>query len=127
MKAQGVPKYLFKLIPLTNNAYDACSTHSAGTYFCRTNALKYFFFPYTIWGWYKIDLQLPNSNSFKKFRNTLLKLGRPTPELIYRMHLLGLNLLTRLRLGFSHPYEQIFKNNFKSCISPFCTCFVEVE
>ena len=44
------------------------------------------------------DLQLRNAKSFKKFRNTLLKLGLPTPDLIYRIHRpLGLKLLTRFR------------------------------
>ena len=39
----------------------------------------------------------------EKFRNILLKLGQPTPDLIYGIHhLLGLKLLTRLRLGLSH-------------------------
>ena len=46
-----------------------------GTYFCGTNAFKYSFFPYTIREWNKLNLQLRNEKSFKKFRNTLLKLG----------------------------------------------------
>ena len=82
IKTQDAPKYLYKFIPLTNNTYDIRSKHSVGTYFCRTNAFKYFFFPYTIREWNKLDLQLRNANRFKKLRNTLLKLGRPTPDLI---------------------------------------------
>ena len=61
---------------LINNAYDTRFTHSIGTYFCRTNVFKYSIFPYTIQEWNKLDLQLRNSKSFKKFRNTLIKLGR---------------------------------------------------
>ena len=39
-----------------------------------------------------------NEKSFKKFRNTVLKLGRPTSDLIYGIHHpLVLKLLTRLR------------------------------
>ena len=37
-KTEGAPKYLYKLTPIKNNAYDARSTHSVGTYCCRTNA-----------------------------------------------------------------------------------------
>ena len=82
IKTQRVPKYLYKLIPLKNNTYETRSTHSFGTYFCRTNAFKYSFSPYTIREWNKLDLQLCNEKYFKKFKNTLLKLGRPTPDLI---------------------------------------------
>ena len=116
------------MIPLKNNTYDTRSTHSVGTYFCRTNAFKYSFFRYAIREWNKLDVQLCNEKSFKKFRNILLKLGRPTPNLIYRIHHpLGLKLLTRLRLGLSHLNEHRFKHNFKNCINPLCTCSLEVE
>ena len=61
------------MIPLKNNIYDNRSTHSVGTYFRRTNAFKYSFFPYTIREWNKLDLQVRNEKSFKKFWNTSLK------------------------------------------------------
>ena len=116
------------MIPLKNSTYDTRCAHLVGTYFCRTNVLKYSFFPYTILEWNKLDLQLRNEKSFKKFRNILLKLGEPGPYLIYRIqHPLGLKLFTRLRLGLSHLTKHRFKHNFKSCINPLCTCSVEVE
>ena len=116
------------MIPLKNSTYDTRSTHSVGTYFSRANAFKYSFSPYAIREWNKLDLQLGNKKSFKKFRNTLLKRGRPTPDLIYGIHHpLGLKLLTRLRLGLSHLNEHRFKQNFKNCINPLCTCSLEVE
>ena len=116
------------MIPLKNTTCDTRSTHSAGTYFCRTNAFKYSFFPCTIREWNKLDLQLRNAKSFKKFRNTLFKLGRPIPDLIYGIHhLFGLKLVIGLRLGLSHLNEHRFKHNFKNCINPLCTCSLEVE
>ena len=81
IKTQRVPKCLYKLISFKNNTYDTLSTHPVGTYFCRINAFKYSFFIYTIREWNKLDLRLRNEKIFMKFRNTLLKLGRPTPEL----------------------------------------------
>ena len=96
IKTQRAPKYLYKLIPLKNNTYDTRSTHSVGTYFCRKVPSNTPFSPYTIREWNKLDLQLCNEKSLKKFRNILLKLGRPTPDLIYRIHHpLGLKLLTK--------------------------------
>ena len=61
--------------------------------------------------------------SFKKFRNTVLKLGRPTSDLIYGIHHpLVLKLLTRLRLGLSHLKKHRFIHDFKKCINSRCTC-----
>ena len=81
LKTQRTSNCLYKLIPFKNNTYDTRSTHSVGTCFCRTNTFKYSFFSYNIREWNKLDLQL-NKKSFKKFRNTLPKLGRPTPDSI---------------------------------------------
>ena len=47
IKIERAPKYLYKLIPLKNNAYDTRSTHSVGTYYCGTNTFKYSFFTVT--------------------------------------------------------------------------------
>ena len=80
--------------------------------------------PWTIPEWNKLDLQLRDAKSFKKFGNNLFKLGRPTPGLIYRIHYpLALKLLTRLRLGFS----QFNTHNFKNCVNLLCTCSLEVQ
>ena len=115
-------------MPLKNNTYHTRSTHSVGPYFSRTNTFKYSFFPYTFRELDKLDLQLRNEKFFKKFRNTLLKIGRPTADLIYGIHhTLGLKLLTRLRLGLSHFNKYRFKHNFKNYINPLFTCSVEVE
>ena len=44
-----------------------------------------------------------NADSFKKLKNTLLKLGLPTPDFTFRiLHHLGLKFLTKLRLNLSH-------------------------
>ena len=116
------------MIPLEDNTSETDSTDSVGAYFGRTNASNYSFFPYTIREWNKLDLQLRNKKSFKKFRNTLLKLGWPTPDLIYGIrHPLGLKLLTRLRLALSHLNKSRFKNNFKNCIHPVCIYSLKVE
>ena len=47
IKIERTPKYLYKLIPLKNNAYDTRSTHSVGTYYCGTNTFKYSIFTVT--------------------------------------------------------------------------------
>ena len=66
------------------------------TYFCRTDAFKYSFFPYSISEWNILDPDLHNAKSYSTFRKLLLKSGRPSPNHIYKIHdPLGLKLLTR--------------------------------
>ena len=40
---------------------------------------------------------------------------------------IGLKLLTRLRLGFSHLNEHKFRHNFQDCLNPLCLCSLEIE
>ena len=78
--------------------------------------------------WQKqFDLPLSYAKSFKKFRNTLVKVRRSISDLRNRIHhLFGLKLLTRLRFGLSHINEHKFKHNF-NCINQLCTCSFKVD
>ena len=40
---------------------------------------------------------------------------------------LGIKLLTRLRLGFSHLSEHKFRHKFADSLNPLCCCFLETE
>ena len=107
-------------------SYNTQNSEYVVTYHCRTDTLKYSFFPWTILEWNKLDLTLHKS-SYKVFRNSLLKMICPSPNPLYVIHNpLGLCLLTRLRLGLSHLNEHKFGHNFKNCVNPLCTCSLEI-
>ena len=40
---------------------------------------------------------------------------------------LGIKLLTRLRLAFSHFPEHKFRHNFPESLNPLCSCSLETE
>ena len=87
-----------------------------------------FIFPYTISEWNKLGLQIRKANSLLSFKNTLLKLGRSVPNSCCNIHnLVGLKLLSRLRVGLNHLNEHKFKYNFSNCINPLCSCRFEVQ
>ena len=97
------------------HSYNTWNSEDVVIYHCRTDTFKYSFFPWTILEWNKLDLTLCKS-SYKIFRNYLLKMIHPSPNLVYDIHNpLGLCLLTRLRLGLSHLNEDKFYHNFKNC------------
>ena len=61
-------------------------------------------------------------------RNTLLKIGWPTPNPVYNiLDPNGLKLLTRLRLRLSQLNQHKFKNNLKECVNPLYFCSLQVE
>ena len=68
------------------------------------------------------------SESYLYFKNSLLKVGRPTAKPTYNIHNpIGLKFLTRLRLGLSRLNEHKFKHNFQDCVNPLCSCSLEIE
>ena len=62
----------------------------------------------------------------KNLENPLIK--RPIPKPSYNIHnLVGVKLLTRLRLGLSHLSQKKFNHNFQNCVNPLCLCSWEVS
>ena len=128
VKTSGLPLYLSKYIPEGNHSYNTqLNEVGLNTYHCRTDVFKYSFFPYAISEWNKLDLQIPKASSLLSFKNALLKLGQPVPNLYFNKHNpVGLKVLTRLQVGLSHLNEHKFKHNFSNCIIPLCSCSLEV-
>ena len=120
--------YLYELIPKSNHNYNIRNFDHIDPYYCRTDIVKYSFFPYTIVEWNKLDANLKNATFYMCFRNSLFKIGRPVQNSIFKVfNPLGIKFLTRLRLGLSHLNEHKFKHNFQNCVNPLCSCSLEVE
>ena len=77
-------------------------------------------------------LALLNENrrfgSCNLFRKSLLNFIRPSTSKVYNINAtVGIKLITRLRLGFSHLREHKLKHNFQDTLNPLCSCSTEVE
>ena len=58
----------------------------------------------------------------------LLNFIRPIGNSTHKIYdPLGIKLLTRLRLGFSHLSEHKFRHNFADSLNPLCFCSLETE
>ena len=58
----------------------------------------------------------------------LLNFIRPTGNSTYKIYdPLGVKLLTRLRLGFSHLSEHKLRHNFADLLNSLCSCSLEIE
>ena len=62
------------------------------------------------------------------FHKKLLAFIRPVGNSMYGIYyLLGVKLINRLRLGFSHLREHKFRHNFADTVNPLCSCTLETE
>ena len=128
IKIRQLLSYLYELIPKSNHNYNTQNFDHIDLYYCRTGIFKYSFFPYTIVEWKKLDANLKNVKSYMCFWNSLLKIGRPVQNSIYKVfNPLGIKFLARLRLRLSHFNEHKFKYNFWNCLNPLHSCSLEVE
>ena len=124
---EEAPKYLTNLI---SKGQQTIVTRNSNipTFYCRTDCFKYSFFPSTLKDWFNLDASIRNSESIAIFQSRLLSLIRPSQSNVYNIFdPIGLKLLTRLRLGFSHLNEHKFRHNFQDSLNPLCLCSLEIE
>ena len=97
------PKYIFNFIPVTMSTYNTRNTNNIPQFKVKHNFFRNSFFPSAVIEWNKLDLNIRNSESFKVFKNSLLKFIRPSENSVFNCHNpRGVKLLTKLRLGLSH-------------------------
>ena len=76
--------------------------------------------------WNNLDKEIRNAKSLYKFKK-FLKTEKPENSL-YNVHdPVGVKLLSRLRLQFSHLNEHKFRHGFNDSVDPMCPCGSEVE
>ena len=65
---------------------------------------------------------------WRSLKKHLLNFIRPNFHSVFKINNpLGLKLLTRLRIGFSHLKEHEFKHNSQDSVDPLCTCGNDIE
>ena len=121
-----LPPYLYEIIPplQTSHQYPDCFQ----TLSCRTTPFQNLFLPFTITEWNKLDSDIKNIDSHAMLREKLLTFIRPLEKDTYGIYdPLGVKLLNRLRLGFSHLREHEFRHNFVDTLNPLSSYCLETE
>ena len=94
---------------------------------CQTELFLNSFLPFTISEWNKLDPGYKKVETYSLFRKNLLAL-RPIEDSIYSIYdPLGIKLLHRLRLRFSHLHEHKFRHNFADTRNPLGSCYLEID
>ena len=77
--------------------------------------------------WNRPDVSEHSGTTISEFKKRLLLHIRPSKISTFDIHdLIGIKLLTRLRVEFSDLHEHRFRHNFL-CSSPFCSCQTGIE
>ena len=92
----------------------------------RTKTFKNTFFPFCINEWNNLAKETRNAKSINIFKKLILK-EKKENSLFSICDPLGVKLLTRLRLQFSHLNEHKFSHGFNDTVDPFCACRNEIE
>ena len=68
------------------------------------------------------------SGSYNIFQKSILNFIRPSASKVYNINdAIGIKLITRLRLDFSHLHEHKSKHNFQDMLNPLSSCCIKVE
>ena len=106
-----LPTYIYDFIPPVRQSQRHPNTYNF--FYCRTEYLKNSFFPCLIGKWNKLIPEIPRSGSCSIFRRSVLNFIRSSASKVYNINdTIGIELITRLRLGFSHLREHKFKHNY---------------
>ena len=96
-----LPPYLYDLFPPLQRSHQYLGCFQ--TFRCRTTFFQNLFLPFIIAEWNKLDSDIKNIDSHAVFRKKYLTCIRPLANDAYGIYdPLGVRLLNRLRLGFSH-------------------------
>ena len=107
----GQPSYILDLLPPLRSSRQQVNSFKLVS--CKSGYLKNSFIPNVIYEWNKLDPDIRSSASYNLFHNTLLKFIRPLQRKTFNINdSVGVKLLTRLRLGFSHIREHKFRYGF---------------
>ena len=120
--------YLHSLLPMKQCSYDQTRGNLFRKFIKNTEYFKNSFFPYCLNEWNNLGPELKTSISVSKFKKGLHAFIPPKMCPVYKIHdPLGLKLLTRLRVNFSHLREHKFRHNFLDALNPLCSCSLEFE
>ena len=115
-----LPAYIYIIPPVRQSRRQPNTFNSTP---CRTEYFKTSFFPCVIGEWNKLNPEIRRSGSQNIFRKSTLNFIRPSASKFYNINdAIGIKLITRLRLGFSHLREHKFKHNFRDTLNSLCSC-----
>ena len=124
-----LPEYLFSYLDFsTQEKYSLrlSTTSMIRPFPLKKKFFKNTFFPYCISEWNKLTVEIKNAKSINIFKKLIL-IKKKENSIFSICDPLGVKLLTRLRLNFSHLNEHKFRHGFNDTLNPLCACGNDIE
>ena len=122
------PDYLSRTIPQRRSSYITRNSDKIPLFNANHNFYKNLFFPSTTIECNNLSQDLRNSESYTLFLSNLVKFIRQSPNSFNDcQNIMGIKLVTRLRVGLSHLWEHKFKHSVSDTLNPFCNCRMYAE
>ena len=124
-----LPEYLFSYLDFsTQEKYSLrlSTTSMIRPFPSKKKFFKNTFFPYCISEWNKLTVEIKNAKSINIFKKLIL-IKKKENSIFSICDPLGVKLLTRLRLNFSHLNEHKFRHGFNDTLNPLCACGNDIE
>ena len=111
------PRYLTKYVNLrstSNYQTRSANKNNLQEFSCRTESFKHSFFPFCVIECNKLDNTIQDAESVKQFNSMLKNYFSLNQRSLFSIHdPVGVKLLPRLWLQFSHLNEHKFRHNLK--------------
>ena len=124
-----LPEYLFSYLDFsTQEKYSLrlSTTSMIRPFPSKKKFFKNTFFPYCISEWNKLTVEIKNAKLINIFKKLIL-IKKKENSIFSICDPLGVKLLTRLRLNFSHLNEHKFRHGFNDTLNPLCACGNDIE
>ena len=125
------PRYLTSYLNTNENLVfttRASNQNKIRRFRARTEHFKQSFFPICVNEWYKLDSSLREAKSVKHIKSIFKEFFNLKQKSLFAIHdPVGVKLLSRLQLKFSHLSEHKFRHSFKDASSSMCDCGSETE
>ena len=124
-----LPDYLYSYLDFysqENYHLRSASTCAIRPFPWRTKSFKKSFFPHCVNEWNNLTAKIRNAKSINIFKKSII--NEKQENSLFRVYdPLGVKLLTRLRLQFSHLNEHKFRHGFSDTGNPVRACGTEIE
>ena len=97
-------------------------------FYYKTENFKYSFFLFCVREWNNLGKSMCEAKSIKQFKPMCMEFFILKVTSLSSIHgRIGVKLLTRTRLKFSHWNEHKFHHKFRDCVSHIYNCGAEIE
>ena len=111
------PRYLTKYVNLrstSNYQTRSANKNNLQEFSCRTESFKHSFFSFCVREWIKLDNTIRDAESIEQFKSIVKSFFSLNQRSLFSIHdPVGVKLLPRLWLQFSHLNEHKFRHNLK--------------